>query len=225
MNILAIDTSSAYCSIALFTKDKSCFSITRHIPRKHNEALLPMIDELIKQAGINKKEINLLAYGIGPGSFVGVRLAAAAIQAMALTLDCPVVGFSSMQAIAMTTYHCYKAEQVSVMLDARMSDVYFGQYVWDNDLQIMRMMQEKCLKVAAFDEVIDKQNLGFVIGDVINGVDMELNAIDYCPDMRFLQALIQYNYQQLMRDNKLQNIVQPIYLQGTSQWKKLKANP
>ena len=125
----------------------------------------------------------------------------------------------------MTTYHCYKAEQISVMLDARMSDVYFGQYVWDNDLQIMRMMQEKCLKVAAFDEIIDKQNLGFVIGDVINGVDMELNAIDYCPDMRFLQALIQYNYQQLMRDNKLQNIVQPIYLQGTSQWKKLKANP
>ncbi|WP_119329096.1 tRNA (adenosine(37)-N6)-threonylcarbamoyltransferase complex dimerization subunit type 1 TsaB [Cysteiniphilum halobium] len=220
MNILAIDTSSAYCSVALFT-EKQCFSLTRHIPRKHNEALLPMIDELIKQSGIDKKEIDLLAYGIGPGSFVGVRLAAAAIQAMALTLDCPVVGFSSMQAIATYSYHCYKAKHVSVILDARMSDVYFGQYIWDKNLQIMKTIQEKCLKVDECNHEIDKQNLGFIIGDVINGVDVELNAVDYCPDVGFLQAVIEYNYQQLKHDNKLQNIVQPVYLQGTSHWKKL----
>ncbi|WP_440616564.1 tRNA (adenosine(37)-N6)-threonylcarbamoyltransferase complex dimerization subunit type 1 TsaB [Cysteiniphilum sp. 6C5] len=220
MNILAIDTSTAYCSIALFTDDKECFSVTRHIPRKHNEQLLPMIDELVQQAGIGKRDINLLAYGVGPGSFVGVRLAAAAIQAMALTLNCPVVGFSSMQAIAMSAYYGYKAEHVSVILDARMSDVYFGQYVWDKDLQIMNVTQEKCLKVAAFNDEIEKQNLGFIIGDVINNVDIALNAIDYCPDASLLQDVIQYNYQQL-KNHKTQAIVQPIYLQGTSQWKKL----
>lgn len=218
MNILAIDTSTVYCSIALFTGDKQCFSVTRHIPRKHNEQLLPMIDELIKQADIGKRDIHLLAYGVGPGSFVGVRLAAAAIQAMALTLDCPVVGFSSMQAIAMSAYHNYKAEHVSVILDARMSDVYFGQYVWAKDLQIMKATQERCLKVEAFNQEVEEQNLGFIIGDVIN--DIELNAIDYCPDVSLLQDVIRYNYQQLKNHNT-QTIVQPVYLQGTSQWKKL----
>ena len=221
MNILAIDTSSAYCSVAIFTKGNQCFSLTRHIPRKHNEQLLPMIDEVVKQAGIYKRDINLLAYGVGPGSFVGVRLAAAAIQAMVLTLGCPVVGFSSMQAIATASYHRYKTEYISVMLDARMSDIYFGQYIWDKDLQIMKIVQEKCLKVSAFDDDLDNQNLGFVIGDVINGVDIELNALDYRPDVNFLRSVILYNYQQIKRENKLKNIVQPVYLQGTSQWKKL----
>lgn len=221
MNILAIDTSSAYCSIALFTDDKQCFSVTRHIPRKHNEQLLPMIDELVIQSGIHKREINLLAYGVGPGSFVGVRLAAAAIQAIALTLDCPVVGFSSMQAIAMSAYHRYKAERITVTLDARMSDVYFGQYIWDKDSQILKTTQEKCLKIAAFNDEIENQNLGFVIGDVINGVDIKLNAIDYCPDVSLLQEVILYNYQQSKVEHQSQAIVQPVYLQGTSQWKKL----
>lgn len=216
MNILAIDTSSSYCSAALFIGNNQPLSLTRHIPRKHNEEILPIIDKLVRQAGIKKQEINLLAYGLGPGSFVGVRLAAAAIHAMAAILDCPVVGFSSMHAIAMEAYYRFKAETITVILDARISDIYLGQYTWHKDLQIMGINKEKCLKVTSFDQEVDKKNLGFVIGDVVKGIRVELNAVDYCPDTRLLLPIIQCNYQEIERNNMLTSIVQPTYLQCTS---------
>lgn len=221
MNILAIDTSSAHCSVSLFVAEGQCCSQTKHLPRKHNEFILPMIEAVIAGAGIQKSTIDLLAYGVGPGSFVGVRLSAAIIQAMAWVLDCPVVGFSSMQAIASHAHQHFTAPSISVVLDARMGDVYFGEYLWNEKLQMMENQQESCLKLAEFNHQIAKKNPAFVIGDVIEGMDLKLNSIDYCPDTSVLLPLIQHNYQQLKQQNRLKDIVQPVYLQGISQWKKV----
>lgn len=221
MNILAIDTSTAYCSVTVFIGKDQSFSETKYLPRKHNEYILLMIDELIIQSRIQKHEINLLAYGVGPGSFVGVRISAAVMQAMALSLDCPIIGFSSMQAIAMTAYHQFKATSVSVIIDARMSEIYFGQYHWNENFQTMVFEEELCLKIVKCKEYILQRNLGFIIGDVIKGIDLKFNAIKYYPNTQLLLSLIKYQYDQSKQNNMFHDIVQPVYLQGTSQWKKL----
>ena len=220
MNILAIDSSTSYCSVTLFNKAR-VFNQTKHIPRKHNEFILPMIDQLITTAGINKKDIDLLAYGVGPGSFVGVRLSAAIIQAMALMLDCPIIGFSSMQAIAINAYQHYQAPLISVLIDARIGDVYFGQYTWNDKKQIMDIQQEICLPISVLSKKIEQLSLGFVTGDIIKELELELNKVDYCPNTEFLLPLIQQNHKRAKLNNSLNQSVAPVYLQGTAQWKKI----
>ncbi|WP_116963036.1 tRNA (adenosine(37)-N6)-threonylcarbamoyltransferase complex dimerization subunit type 1 TsaB [Fastidiosibacter lacustris] len=220
MNILAIDTSSSFCSVTLFVKD-ALFTQTRNIPREHNEYLLPMINELISQAKIQKTAIDLLAYGVGPGSFVGVRLSAAVMQAMSLALDKPVVGFSSMYAIALDAYHKTKAHLISVILDARMADVYCGQYSFNKLKNILEIKSEDCFKQDVLKAMSTDKPLSLVVGDCIEGLGIKPDIQGYCPDTQHLYEAILTEYQSKKDENRLNQQVMPIYLQGTSQWKKI----
>ena len=101
MNILVIDTSTNYCSIAVKANSK-IITKTKYIPRQHNEYLIDMIDLIINNSGITKYQLDLLAYGVGPGSFTGVRLSSALMQAISFTIAKPVLGFSSMYAMERT---------------------------------------------------------------------------------------------------------------------------
>lgn len=98
-SILAIETSGALCSVAL-ERDGNCFELTQHVERRHNELLLVMVDDVCRQAGLDRQEITALAFGCGPGSFTGVRIAAAAVQAISLVLDVPVLPVPSSWALA-----------------------------------------------------------------------------------------------------------------------------
>lgn len=99
LTILAIETSGALCSVAL-ERDGTRFELTQHVERRHNELLLVMVDDVCRQAGVSRQDIAALAFGCGPGSFTGVRIAAAAIQAMSLVLDVPVLPVPSSWALA-----------------------------------------------------------------------------------------------------------------------------
>ena len=136
MNFLVLDTSSSYCSVALSCGGK-LYCDTRHIPRQHNKYLLQMIEDLFQSANLVKKHLDFIAYGVGPGSFVGVRLAASVAKGFAVSLDIPVIGFSSMFAIAKTARSLSRVEvplskmqndKIAVVLDAKMGDFYLGLY-------------------------------------------------------------------------------------------------
>jgi tRNA threonylcarbamoyladenosine biosynthesis protein TsaB len=99
LTILAIETSGALCSVAL-ERDGTRFELTQHVERRHNELLLVMVDDVCRQAGVSRQDITALAFGCGPGSFTGVRIAAAAVQAMSLVLDVPVLPVPSSWALA-----------------------------------------------------------------------------------------------------------------------------
>ena len=99
MNILAIDTATEACSVALQFKDTV---ITRFeiCPQQHSQRLLPMVDEVLKEAKVSLGDLDLLAFGRGPGSFTGVRIATGMIQGLALGTGLKVAGVSTLEAMA-----------------------------------------------------------------------------------------------------------------------------
>lgn len=133
MKLLALETSTEACSVALHHEGR-IFSRFRHAPRLQTELLLPMIDEVLAEAGITLKEIDALAYSRGPGAFTGVRIAAAAVQALAFARDLPVLAVSSLQTLAQGALRVHGASRVLCVFDARMDEVYAGAYAAQDGL-------------------------------------------------------------------------------------------
>jgi len=129
MNILAIDTATEACSVAL---QHNGIRITRFeiCPQQHSQRLLPMVDEVLKEANITLNDLDLLAFGRGPGSFTGVRIATGMIQGLALGTGLKVAGISTLEAMAVETAAKMNDESaiIAVASDARMDEVYFAVY-------------------------------------------------------------------------------------------------
>src|SRR5215469_4188984 len=100
MNLLAIETSTEACSVAL-VHGENVVARTELAPRRHAERVLPMADELLAESGISKHALDAIAVGRGPGAFTGVRLAVSLAQGMAVALGLPVVTVSSLAALAL----------------------------------------------------------------------------------------------------------------------------
>lgn len=126
-NIVALDTSTEACSVALLCNGDSRYRY-RVEPRMHAKLLLPLLDELLDEAGISAQQIEGVAFGRGPGAFTGVRIATAAAQAIALGGDLPVAPVSTLAAIAHRCHREQGKNKVAVAIDARMGEVYWGAY-------------------------------------------------------------------------------------------------
>ncbi len=129
MNILAIETSTEACSAALASH---CDVLERFqlAPREHSALILPMIDELLAEAQLTLSRIDAVAFGRGPGSFTGLRIAAAVAQGIAFAADLPAVPVSTLAALACgldTSEHGNR--RVLTALDARMGEVYWATYL------------------------------------------------------------------------------------------------
>ncbi|GLR69660.1 tRNA (adenosine(37)-N6)-threonylcarbamoyltransferase complex dimerization subunit type 1 TsaB [Agaribacter marinus] len=130
MNILAIDTSTEACSVALQTsKGIDCeFDVC---PQQHSQKILGMIDAVLKRNGAHLSDMQLLAYGCGPGSFTGVRIAASTMQGLALGTNLPVAEVSTLATMAQENAERFNVSKSLALIDARMSEVYKGQYTLD----------------------------------------------------------------------------------------------
>jgi tRNA threonylcarbamoyladenosine biosynthesis protein TsaB len=129
--ILSIDTSSEACSVALDTGAETLFRFTDQ-PRKHAELVLPMVDELLNQAGMTLTQLDAIGFGRGPGAFTGLRIAAGMVQGLALGADLPVVSVSSLAVLAQRAFREFGWRACHVALDARMGEVYWGSYRFDD---------------------------------------------------------------------------------------------
>jgi tRNA threonylcarbamoyladenosine biosynthesis protein TsaB len=121
MNFLVIDTSTEWCSAALW-RDGRIQARRVLAEQRHSSLLLPMVDELLRESDITLRQLDGIAYGAGPGSFTGLRIACAVTQGLALGADLPVVGVSTLESIAQQT----GADSVLTVLDARMAEVYWA---------------------------------------------------------------------------------------------------
>jgi len=127
VKLLALETSTDACSVALAINGE--ISVDHQIaPQKHAQLLLPMIDRMLIDAGISVIDLDGVAFGCGPGSFTGVRIAAATAQGIAFGSDIGVVPVSSLQAVAQGAYRKHSATHVLASFDARMGEVYWGVY-------------------------------------------------------------------------------------------------
>jgi len=123
MKILAIETSTEYCSVALW-QDGVVSEKSELVGQKHSEVLMAMLDTVLKDAGCGIRDMDGIAFGAGPGSFTGVRIACGVAQGLALGANLPVVGICTLQALAQGSGH----DKVIAALDARMAEVYFAVY-------------------------------------------------------------------------------------------------
>jgi tRNA threonylcarbamoyladenosine biosynthesis protein TsaB len=127
MNLLAIETSTEACSAALMVGE-ALLERSEIAPRRHAELLLPMIESLLAEAGIGRRQIDGIAVGRGPGAFTGVRLAISVAQGLALGLDVPVAPVSSLAALAQDVAVAAADMPILAVIDARMGEVYAGTF-------------------------------------------------------------------------------------------------
>lgn len=127
MKILAFDTATQQCSVALFNKG-AIQAISQTAVNQHAEILLPLIDNLLAEAGISLSQLDLIAFSRGPGSFTGLRIGASLAQGLACAYDLPVAPISTLQSLAQDAYHRLGATHVASAMDARMQQLYWGTY-------------------------------------------------------------------------------------------------
>ena len=123
MKILALDTSTEYCSLTLQLGSET---LSREVlaGQRHSELILPMLQALLAEADITLNALDGIAFGSGPGSFTGLRIGCGVAQGLAFGADLPVVGITTLAALA----EGVGADRVICCLDARMSEVYHGIY-------------------------------------------------------------------------------------------------
>ncbi|MGQ5523754.1 tRNA (adenosine(37)-N6)-threonylcarbamoyltransferase complex dimerization subunit type 1 TsaB [Chitinimonas sp. PSY-7] len=124
MNLLTLDTSTDYLSLALHYKGETLLR-DWHAQQKHAEMTLPQIQQLLAEAGASLRDLDGIALSIGPGSFTGLRIGCGIVQGLAFGLDIPTLGVNTLAALAADS----DADHVLSVLDARMGELYLAGYI------------------------------------------------------------------------------------------------
>lgn len=148
MKLLAIDTSGACCSAALY--HDGCINQRLALaPRQHGELILGMMEALLAEAGLNLAALDAVAYGRGPGAFTGVRIAVAVAQGVAFGAELPTIGVSTLAALAHRAWRQYGARRVLAALDARIDEIYWGVFAVTDQGLVSEMCPEEVGPAAA----------------------------------------------------------------------------
>jgi len=152
MNLLALDTSSVACTVALQQGD----TITeRHEeqPREHTRLLVPMIRSLLEEAKMKTSDLDAIVLGNGPGSFIGMRIAASVAQGIAFASGIRIIPVSSLAAVAAQVLAAHDATEVAVTQDAHMNEVYLGIFTRDENGHTKSMIAERLQAQSAIAEL------------------------------------------------------------------------
>ena len=232
MNYLALDASTEACSVALQVNGKT-FSRYELCPQSHSLHLLPMIDAVLHEANIKLTELDGLIFGQGPGSFTGVRIGVGVAQGLAFSASLPVVGVSSLQAMAQLAYIKHGQKQVIAAIDARMSEVYNGYFVLDEH-DVMQAQQDEAVTPpeqlalqlsdivttpfyavgTGWDAYSEK------LGEQLSALKMNEGSLDILfPSAEAMLAIGKVKLQQ--GQGVSAEHAQPVYVRDTVSWKKL----
>ena len=133
MNILALDTCTEMCSAAVMINGKT-YERSELTQRGHSEKILGMLDAVMAEAKCTLADIDVVAFGRGPGSFTGVRIGIGVAQGIAFARQLPVIPVSTMAAVAQLAIDNHAATRIAVAMDARMGEVYAAHFVAENGL-------------------------------------------------------------------------------------------
>ncbi|RDI46067.1 tRNA threonylcarbamoyladenosine biosynthesis protein TsaB [Aquicella lusitana] len=149
VNILAFDTSSSACSIAL-RKGGEITVLHEIAPMQQARLILPMIQAALDSFSLTLHQLDAIAYGCGPGSFTGIRIASCTAQGLGFASAVPLVSISSLAALAQTVFMEQGFRKLLVALDARMGQVYWAAYEAGQEGRVQLIHQEQ---LCAPDEV------------------------------------------------------------------------
>ncbi len=148
MKLLAIDTATEQCSVALCI-DQACITRSVQTARGHADMILPMIQEVLVESGLTMNQLDAIGFGRGPGGFTGVRIAVGVVQGLAFACDIPVVGVSNLAAVGQ---QAPSGNEILVCMDARMNEVYWGSFRFAEDGLVVPTSIEQ---VSAPEKVIE----------------------------------------------------------------------
>lgn len=220
MKILAVDTSSAICSVALLDDDKLIDEINLDNGRTHSENLMPLVDEIIRKNNLTVNDIEFIACCVGPGSFTGIRIGVSSIKAIAEVLNVKLAQVTSLETLAANVEN---EETIVSLIDARNNQVYCG--IFDKEYNL----KEEAL-ADDINEAINhiKQYNGVVITG--NGIEVhkellekELINVKFAEENRQLAKNVGKIGYKKLKENAVENAdtIIPIYLRK-SQAERLK---
>ncbi len=174
-NILAIDTSSAWCSVAVSLEGRAVQFRHEAVTAGASQLLLPWIESLLSDAKASLKDLDAIAVGIGPGAFTGVRLGVAAVQGLAVSQNIPVVPVCSLDAISaqLTDSAVFKSshpQRLMIAIDARMEEVYWASY----DMQERRLPNRIGDIHLTKPEDLNLEGVQFLAGSALNAYSQRL---------------------------------------------------
>jgi tRNA threonylcarbamoyladenosine biosynthesis protein TsaB len=129
MNVLALDTSTDRAAVGLSIGTEVHSTLTLAAPGRHGRDLIPQLAVTLRDAGLGPRDVDLIAVGLGPGSYTGLRVGLAAAKTLAYATGVPIIGLDSMEALARNAPA--KALRISVIADAQRGDVYLAEFVRD----------------------------------------------------------------------------------------------
>lgn len=225
--ILAIDTSSRACSVALSVAGEMTerFEV---IPKLHAQKILPMIDSVLAEAAIDPAQLDAIAFSRGPGSFTGIRIAAGVAQGLAFGADLPLVPVSTLAVLAQTVLRRHGERNIIPVLDAHMNEVYWGCYQTRGKL-VEAVFEDGIGKPETLcsEMVFGEEQHWCGAGDGWKMVErfpdrlrrMAANCYESCyPQAQDLARLAQRDFSSGLAVAAEQ--AQPVYLRGKSAWRK-----
>ena len=151
MKILGIDTSTPIGSVAVIDGDNLVAEHTLNIVQAHSSRLMPAIDTVLKWSDITADDLDGCAVGIGPGSFTGIRIGVATIKSLCYALDKPIVGVSTLEAVA---YNLRWTNGILCpLLDARRREIYGA--IFQGGTEWQRLSEDLCLSIDVFLDRLD----------------------------------------------------------------------
>ena len=190
MKILGIDSSGLVASVALVCDGVLVGEYTIQNKQTHSQTLLPMLDAMMKMAGVEIEEVDAIAVASGPGSFTGLRIGAATAKGLAGALHKPIVAVPTLEGLA---YNCSLQDKlICPLMDARRKQAYYGIYSWEED-GLKTVSQPAAEPIESIIEKINKigKNILF-LGD---GVSVFKETIDETVCVPYSFATTQNNWQ------------------------------
>lgn len=166
MKVLAMDTSNKAMAVALAEDDSIVATKKINIKRNHSIQLMPAVEELIQEVNWQPSDLDRIAVAKGPGSYTGVRIAVTTAKSLAWALDCPVVTYSSLEALALGQTSGY----ICPIFDARRENVYTGLYYSDETGELKSVKPDQHIALSSWLEELRaiEEPILFVGEDVVN---------------------------------------------------------
>jgi tRNA threonylcarbamoyladenosine biosynthesis protein TsaB len=229
-NILVFDASSAWCSVALHVNGV-LYSVAEMQPRKHAQLIMPMIEDVCNRASIKPVEIDGIAFGKGPGSFTGLRIATSVAQGLSLATGARLYGVSSLKALAWQGMKQLSTnEQVLAIMNAHMGEVFYGAYR-NTEQGLVAVIDDSLAKPAQVNLTALKMSQWTGVGD---GFQFTSELPSNITDLKGVHEDT-YPMAESMMDLALDawgknyftaaELQQPVYLRDTVAWKKLAEQP
>ena len=203
MKILAIDTSSKLCSVAILEDTNLIKKLELNNGLTHSETLMPLIQKLLKECNLTLTDINLLVSDIGPGSFTGIRIGVASCKAFSDSLNIPCVGISSLEALA---YNIKNDGIICSTIDCKNNNCYFALYQLNSG--IYNVLHEPCAMSAS--DVVTLLNIKYP-NKTINFVG---DGIPSASSNEYLNVenLGIAGYKKFINNNYISENILPLYL-------------